>query len=190
MLESDRYFDVHVVPTFRRYTAAEAALTEAVMGGDASKIDAARDEVMLAAMSAVVPAHHLSDVIATERPCWLPSHVIGVGAVRRWVQTSYCRMLRGRAIDDLDLLGDVANAFKHSQLTHRTKVPRRVISAKATITTATGFGEMHYGEGKFGGAEQVIVQLNAGNRALSSVLQNVVDMWRLALGRPLSPFGQ
>ena len=46
----------------------------------------------------------------------------------------------------------------------------------------TGYGELAFGEGKFGGIVQVIVLANAGIRALSSVCQNVVDAWRRVSG--------
>lgn len=191
MSESERHFDRHVVPEFHRYLAAERQLTEAIALGDESKIEAARDDAMRAAMAAVVPAHHMSDVVANERPAYIPSHVQGVGAVRKWAQATHCKMLRGSPIDDLDLLGDVADAFKHFKLTHKKGRPRRVTSAKATITTEAGWGEMGFGEGKYGGAEQVVVTLLDGRkRAMSSILQNVIDMWRLVLGRSLLPFGE
>jgi hypothetical protein len=145
---------------------------------------------MLAAKNAAINAHHLADTVTHERPAWLPPHIKHLGDVRQWVQANYCNSLRGPPIDDLDLLGDVADAFKHFELTHGRKVPRRVTSAKAIITTTTGWGQMHWGEGKFGGAEQITVQLSSGKRALSSILQNVIDMWRLALGRSLCPIGE
>jgi len=100
-------------------------------------------------------------------------------------------MLRGRSVEDLDLLTDIADAFKHHETTYplRRRV-RQVTSAKATITTGSGWGEMSWGEGNYGGAEQVIVILQDGRkRALSSVLQNVVDAWRLARGQSLPAIG-
>ena len=70
--------------------------------------------------------------------------------------------------------------------------------ASATVRVSTdvvpvgsGWGEMHFGEGKYGGAEQVIVTTTDGNkRALSSVLQNVFDAWMSLLGETLPPIGQ
>jgi len=50
---------------------------------------------------------------------------------------------------------------------------------------------MRYGEGKYGGAEQVLVVRKTGEkRALSSILQNVFDAWLSLLGQPLLPIGQ
>jgi hypothetical protein len=54
-----------------------------------------------------------------------------------------------------------------------------------------GFGQMRFGEGKFGGVEQVVVTTKNGDlRALSSVLQNVFDAWMTLLGQPLLPLSQ
>ena len=50
---------------------------------------------------------------------------------------------------------------------------------------------MRYGEGKYGGAEQVVITTKDGDkRALSSVLQNVFDGWMTLLGQPLAPISQ
>jgi hypothetical protein len=50
---------------------------------------------------------------------------------------------------------------------------------------------MCWGEGKYGGAEQVVITTKDGNkRALSSVLQNVFDAWMTLLGQPLPPISQ
>jgi hypothetical protein len=51
---------------------------------------------------------------------------------------------------------------------------------------------MHYGEGNYGGLDQVIVLTNTGTKkpALSAILQNVVDMWREAMGPAKEPMGR
>jgi hypothetical protein len=51
---------------------------------------------------------------------------------------------------------------------------------------------MHYGEGNFGGLDQVIVLTDSGanKRALSAILQNVVDMWRAIMGLPQEQIGR
>jgi hypothetical protein len=50
---------------------------------------------------------------------------------------------------------------------------------------------MRWGEGKYGGAEQVVITTKDGNkRALSSVLQNVFNAWMTLLGQPPPPTSQ
>lgn len=54
-----------------------------------------------------------------------------------------------------------------------------------------GFGQCRWGEGKYGGVEQIVVATNDGDRrALSSILQNVFDAWMVFLGQPLPPISQ
>jgi hypothetical protein len=91
-------------------------------------------------------------------------------------------------VDDVALLRDVADAFKH----HKLDRPNATVAgAEAIIMMGTGWGKLRYGEGKWGGTEQVIVERKSGDqRALSSVLQNVHDAWLTLLGEPLPPINQ
>ena len=50
---------------------------------------------------------------------------------------------------------------------------RQIRENDAVLALSTGYGELSFGEGKYGGIQQVIVLANSGTRALSSVLQNV-----------------
>ena len=87
--------------------------------------------------------------------------------------------------DDVSLLMDVADAFKH----HRPDRKSATVDVSFAITTSYGgYGELRYGEGKFGGAEQTIVtRITGERRALSSILQNVFDSWMSYLKQPLPP---
>lgn len=192
MTDAARFFDKQVTPEFRHFIASENALTQAVLHGTPDELENARDGVMQAAWNAATKAHQMGDYVWAEKPSWMPSSVTGLRGLRDWLQDTHCRMLRGSAqADDIDLLGNVADAFKHAVLTKPSKVPRRISSAAGTITSSTGFGRMAFGEGKFGGMEQVIVTLSDGSeRALSSILQNVVDAWRKAMRRPLPNMGE
>jgi hypothetical protein len=95
---------------------------------------------------------------------------------------------RAPHVDDVALLRDVADAFKH----HKLDRPNATVAgAEAIIMTGTGWGKLRYGEGKWGGTEQVIVERKSGDqRALSSVLQNGHDAWLTLLGEPLPPINQ
>lgn len=84
---------------------------------------------------------------------------------------------------DVELLRDVADAFKHFKL---DRPSTRVAGADAVVTCRSGYGKLGFGEGKYGGGYQVVVADVAGKeRALTSVLQNVVDAWRETLGLEL-----
>jgi hypothetical protein len=91
-------------------------------------------------------------------------------------------------IDDVQLLRAVSEAFKHF---HLDRPGAMIQDANSVIMFGSGWGQMRYGEGKYGGAEQVLVVRKTGEkRALSSILQNVFDAWLSLLGQPLLPIGQ
>ena len=91
-----------------------------------------------------------------------------LGAVRAAVQSHliFLREPKAPHVDDVALLRDVADAFKH----HKLDRPRATVDgARAIITVGTGWGKLRLGEGKWGGAEQVIVERKNGDqRALSA----------------------
>jgi len=62
---------------------------------------------------------------------------------------------------------------------------RQIPENEAVLALGTGYGALNYGEGKYGGTQQVLVLANSGTRALSSVLQNVIDAWRRVAGLAL-----
>jgi len=97
-------------------------------------------------------------------------------------------MRTDRKVDDVSLLRDVADALKHAILSRHLD-ERQVSANEAVLVIATGFGEMSYGEGKYGGADQVVIATRSGKRALSSVLQNVIDAWRRSADIPLPEVG-
>jgi hypothetical protein len=91
--------------------------------------------------------------------------------VRRW--------LAGLGAKDLSLLGDVADALKHAVLTQR--LPREVEEAGQVLATGRGYGSGRYGEGKFGGLDEVWILGRSGPRALSAVIGSVRAAWRAVL---------
>ncbi|MEZ5849996.1 MAG: hypothetical protein R3D68_04990 [Hyphomicrobiaceae bacterium] len=193
MKRLDDYFATFVVRNFRAFIAAERSLVAAVKSGDSALLHDARAAALVAGMNAAVPAYHFADVAATDRPAWVPNSIgSGRDAVSRLRQhvEPMCRMLRSPyPIRDLTLLGDVVDAYKHAELRDRTRL---VSSSKAAVVIGSGWGEMHYGKGNYGGLDQVIIETNnfTEKRALSAILQNVVDMWRTAMSHPLPPIGE
>lgn len=188
-MDSATYFEVFVVQNFRAYLAAEAALTEAFKIGNAGELEKHRRAALIAAMNVCVPAYHFADAIFAARPAWMSFTLTDLATLRQDVEKQHCQMLRtGTAATDLVILGAVVDAFKHFELRNHS---RPVTAIDATLTVATGWGELGWGEGKYGGVDQVIVELNDGKkRALSSILQNVIDMWRRAMNAQLEDFGK
>lgn len=175
-----------VRPSLRNFVTTDRAFMAAqkVSAG----VEEARHAAMLAARHAAIDLHHLSDFVVNNPA--LGATFANLGAARAAVQSHliFLREPRAPYVDDVVLLGDVADAFKHFKLDrpHRT-----VDDAEAIIMTGTGWSKLRYGEGKWGGAEQVIVERKSGEqRAVSSVMQNVFDAWLRLLGQPLPPINE
>lgn len=175
------HLDNVVRPTIRHYVAADRLFIEAQKSGDG--VDEARHVVMLAARHAAIDLHHLSDFVVNNPA---PGATFAdLRAARAAVQSHliFLREPKAPYVDDVVLLGDVADAFKHFKL---DRPNRTVDGADAIIMTGTGWGKLRFGEGKWGGIEQVIVERKNGDqRAVSSVMLNVFDAWLTLLGQPL-----
>jgi hypothetical protein len=172
-----------VRPALRGYVAADRAFMEAQKAG--AGVDEAKAAAMLAGRQAAIELHHLSDfVVNNPAPGATFPDLAGARAA---VQSHliFLREPRAPYVDDVVLLRDVADAFKHHKLDRRNAT---VDGADAIVMTGTGWGKLRYGEGKWGGVEQVIVERKDGSqRVLSSVMQNVFDAWLTLLGQPLPP---
>jgi hypothetical protein len=87
----------------------------------------------------------------------------------------YREALATRECSDAGLVRDVAEGFKHVTLSRRT---RRVTSKDQTGIETMGYGQGGWGEGRYGGPEQLVVTLDDGTkRPLSAILKNVIEMW-------------
>lgn len=175
-----------VRPSLRNFAAADREFVAAQAA--AVGVEEARQVVMLAARQAAVELHHFSDfVLNNPAP---PIVFTDVAAVRASVQSHliFLREPKVPIVDDVALLRDVADAFKH----HKLDRPNATVDgADAIIMTGTGWGKLRWGEGKWGGIEQVIVERKNGDqRALSSVMQNVFDAWLALLNQSLPPIGE
>jgi hypothetical protein len=175
-----------VRPALRKYLAAEKALTEALESKDVGAVATARQDVMLAARQAADVLHHLSDFVLKE-----PSPALAFAKIEdvRSAVDAKCVFLRTtKRVADVGLLRDVTDAFKH----HRPdRSSATVLVSTDVVPIGSGWGRMRWGEGKYGGAEQVVITTKDGDkRALSSVLQNVFDAWMTLLGQRLPPISQ
>ena len=184
----DEHFYEIVIPAWQAYLAAEARLTDAVNSGNDEASKRAGYDALREGGAAIMYLHHFAEVVMRARPGWLPDEISSAGELRRWV-TDHCTMLRtDRKVADVELCGDVADALKHAILT-RNLDARQIRENDAVLALSTGYGELSFGEGKYGGTQQVIVLANSGTRALSSVLQNVIDAWRRSAALTLPALG-
>lgn len=185
------YFDSFVLPAFREYREAEKVLSSAVAAGQ--NATAAETEARRKAAASAVATWHMADWMWEHFSATDPSMLLGapsLSAYRDELERRFCDFLRnGNPERDFNLIGAIADAFKHHTLRNTN---REIADAEAAAGMSTGWGEMRWSEGKWGGGPQVIITLRDGRkRAYSAILQNSVDMWRRALGiSPLPPIGE
>jgi hypothetical protein len=150
----DHFYNI-VVPAWQEYLRAEEALSAAGVHGDGAVLEMSRYAALRQAGAAVFYLHHFADIVANERPECLPDHVRSLPEIRAWVEAQ-CVMLRSdQPVRDISLLGDVADALKHSRLTRRVE-ERDVADRDAVLVVGSGYGDLRYGEGKFGGSDQTV----------------------------------
>jgi hypothetical protein len=80
-------------------------------------------------------------------------------------------------------LGDVAKAQKHVHLTRHNP---QVIGADQVASRNIGYGKGPYGAGRYGGIQQVVVDIAAGN---FSYLENTIDKSFAFLDAEMTPLG-
>jgi len=184
----DEHFYEIVISAWQAYLSAEHRLTDAINSRIEEASRRAGYDALREGGAATIYLHHFADVVMRAQPDWLPPEARLPGELRRWV-SGYCTMLRTeQQVADVELCGDVANALKHAILTKYLDM-RQIRGNDAVLALSTGYGELSFGEGKYGNIQEVIVLANSGTRALSSVLQNVIDAWRRAAGLPLPAGG-
>ncbi len=179
------FFNTHVLINFQRYLDSEDSLSNAAksFSADSDEYRAAIEQVMVDAMNAAIAIYHLADHIFLQNSNAFPSVVYQttkLDGYREFLDKNRCIYIgNGRIVNDLSLLGSIVDAYKHFDLNNKS---RPVTSANATIVVSTGWGELPFGEFKWGGLPQVIVKLNGGQkRALKKILQNVIEMWKLEI---------
>jgi hypothetical protein len=80
---------------------------------------------------------------------------------------------------DFGLVRDVHDGHKHAVL---SRANRQITTSDQTGMGRMAFGQGGYGEGTYGGTDQIVIQLDNGSkRALSAVMSNVMGMWEKLL---------
>lgn len=182
----DEHFFEIVIPSWQLFAAAEQRLSRAVADRDNGAIRRASYDALREGGAATFYIHHFSEVVLRARPAWLPNEVTSVEQIRAWLG-GRCTQLRTEQLSsDVSLLRDVADALKHAVLTRRNA---EVPANDAVLVVSSGYGQLAYGEGNYGGKEQVLVRALSGTRTLSAILQNVIDAWRRVIGLPLPGVG-
>lgn len=186
----NEHFDCIVVPAWQAYMEADARLAEAAAGDDPLALELARYRALREGGAAAIYLHHFADIVMRAKPDWLPPEVRGLETLRTWVAAHCTSMRTEQASNDVSVLKDVADALKHAVLTHNVQ-NRAVAANDAVVTISSAWDAGRWDEVKWDGVEQVVVVTHDGQRALSAILQNVIDAWRRcanlhvpALGEP------
>ena len=175
-----------VLPAWQDYLAAEHRLSVAAKLGD----EPGRRRQSYAALrhgaAAALFLHHFGDVVLRARPPFLPADVQSAADLQEWL-TGYCTYLRtDRIAADVLLLADLVEGLRQAPLIG-TAGPD--VGNEEILVVAAGVGDLPSDEGKVDGVDQVVIQVRSGPRALTAVLQNVVDAWRRAAGAPIPETG-
>lgn len=165
--DAREHFKEIVCAAISEYAQAERELSVATEADDKNRIQTARFRALRLGGAATIYLHHFADIVAKRPLEGLPDFKSSVTQVREFLQA--------KGAKDLAVLGDAADALKHAVLTHR--LPREVEEAGQVLVVSRGYGVGRYGEGKFGGAEQVWLLARSGQRPLTSVLREVSAVW-------------
>lgn len=169
------YYDV-VEPAWQEYLEAEQALTAAAGTELAPR---ARADAFRRGGSAAFFLHHFVEIVLQDAPDLYPASVIDESernrpnAAREWLEKLEDTH-PNLPIPDVRLLGDVVDALKHARLQNSK---REVVDRKAVLIAGTGWGELGRGEGKWGGAEQILIVGKNRTRPLLEVLDQVMAIW-------------
>jgi hypothetical protein len=177
-----KHFEVIVERACEAFKNAEEQLTEATHGDKGIDLAAAVYDALREGAAASFFLHHFADIVAAERASFVPQEIVSkgvhdVGSVRRWLAKFSDRP------QDIDLLGDIADALKHSHLTRRLE--DRDVKLRGQVLAVTADGHRKYqSESKNNGAYEIVVLAKSGPRTLAGVLDNVLGAWQAAIRSP------
>jgi hypothetical protein len=91
----------------------------------------------------------------------------------------YREILASTECADFGLVRDVAETHKHYEI---GRASRQVTNASQTGVRQMAWDEGAFGEGIYGGNDQLVIVLDNGlRRPLSTVIKNVMEMWERLL---------
>lgn len=161
-----------------RVSGAETQLTSACVSKVEADIETAKFRTLRIAANACWHIHHFADLLFC-RVNMRPADRGEIHAYIKDVQSRHCRHREtGEELNDLVLLGDVADALKHAMLSRRSAL---VSNTNEVMVVHRGYGTGSYGTGKFGGVPQVWIILQDARRPLLTVLRNALVAWKAEL---------
>lgn len=166
-----------MLASVREFFGTEDLAAALETGPDAATARNAAYEALRRSMVAAVFLHHFSEVAANRKHPAL--HGLGKLDLHKELAARTLAPDQSARPDDGKILGEVADAIKHGELTahHIRHVARNGRVIEWTHDPASLFAE-----GSANGVPQIIVATGAGSRSLRAVLQNVCTTWSNWLG--------
>ncbi len=182
---NEHFFEI-VIPAWQGYLLAEKRLSAAIIKQESDPVRCGYDALREGGAAAIW-VHHFAEIVLRARPVWLPKDIQTPKEIYEWL-SAFCTYLRTeRPANDVRLLWNVADALKHAVLTRTPPEHLHISGNEAVLVLSNVYGSGNFGEGKYGGVLEVTILTNDGRRALSGVLQNVIDAWRIAARLPMPP---
>ena len=150
---AEQFFQIHVQPTVTQWESSPA-------------------DIRLA-MHAAVSLNQLTDYFWHDFSDSAPHRVFNTASIKQF------RLELSSRFPNFALIRDIAESHKHVKLDRSNRV---LTSAEQTSVGTLGYGEAKYGAGTYGGAPEIIIELDSGNRThFSYVVFNVLQMWKTLL---------
>ncbi|MBA1143088.1 hypothetical protein [Mesorhizobium neociceri] len=173
-----------VLPTVRGFADAENLLQGYALSAD--DVELVRDtsyEVLRLGMAGAIFMYHFSEV-ALERDALAGK--IPSGATKKDVW----QLVANNAVaangdprpDDQKVLGEVADAIKHAELTSNQILH---VAKKSRVIEISHDAPTLFPEGQPAGVPQVIIPTQSGSRSLRALFENVARAWHTILGLPV-----
>ncbi len=121
------------------------------------------------AMHAAVSLNQMADYFWHEFSEAVPTSVLNQHSLKEF------RKVLGTQFPSFALIRDVAEAHKHVKLNRNDRV---LTGAEQTTVGNLGYGEAEYGVGTYGGGDEIVVELDSGQRRhFSAVVADTETMW-------------
>ncbi|WP_147395219.1 hypothetical protein [Azospirillum cavernae] len=168
------YYENIVKTNISVYMDCERKISNLSPSGDSEEMNRVKKLLMAGAYNAAVSLNHVSDYVFEE---YYETEKIAERDI-----FSFRKYLGKTVSEDIVLLNEIANAFKHHRLRGGKKVEiiftRPVRGSDNIKIGKSEWGELPWGEFKFGGEEQVSIHLESGKkRGLYRILKNVESAW-------------
>lgn len=167
-----------VLPTVREFLAAEDRLSGTLGVQDADVARHAAYESLRQGMASAIFLYHFAEVVM-ERKALTPQP-----ANRHEARATISGVVVGAngdsRPDDHKILGEVADAIKHAELTSPGIV--HVAKTGRVIEISHDAPTIYPDEGKVSGVPQIVISTAAGSRSLRAIISNIGRGWTALLG--------